>query len=611
MNNNAENTIKKLLKILQVETPCPIALKENNDTDGLIINYDGNAVNIEYGHNYPFCRAALIVANKGFDKNYTYTERRTIKNLGVMIDCSRNAVPNIKTLKRFIDLIVMVGYNELLLYMEDTYEIEGEPLFGYLRGRYSKSELKEIIDYCNGYGVVLTPCIQTLAHIRQVKRWPRFSGLFDVDDVLLIGEKEVYDLIDKMFFSLTDGTGIKKIHIGMDEAYLVGLGRYLQINGYKDRFEILIEHLKKVSEIAKKYSVTVEIWGDMLMRLLNDGTIYSDSGVITLDEKFKTILPENVELVYWDYYSDDTSRYDVMIKTYKQFSNELCFAGGLWKWKGFAPDNSYSMRITKAAIPAIIKNGVNNVMFTCWGDDGAESSLFSILPSLVFGALKLSDLPNEEIESEFNTLTGYSFKDFMVVDDLDALFSEIKERGPINPSKYFLYNDLFLGCFDVFAKKSKKSELRDFIKRTRNVSDGEFGYIFKTEAALAEVLLLKYDMGNRIRKSYKGKNKKAISEIISDLSKLLDSIKSFYSEFRSQWNLENKPYGFEVQDIRLGGLIKRVEHCQAVLNDYVCGKVTVIPELEEELIGDVFGNFTVDNYYMVEDWNKTVSPNVL
>ena len=66
---------------------------------------------------------------------------------GVMIDCSRNAVPSVAGLKRFFDVISKMGYNCAMLYTEDTYEVKGEPRFGYKRGRYSVEELKEIDRY--------------------------------------------------------------------------------------------------------------------------------------------------------------------------------------------------------------------------------------------------------------------------------------------------------------------------------------------------------------------------------------------------------------------------------------------------------------------------------
>ena len=69
--------------------------------------------------------------------------------LGVMIDMSRNAVMSLDGLKRFLPLLKKMGYKTVFLYTEDTYEVENEPYFGYMRGRYTKQELKEIVSHCS------------------------------------------------------------------------------------------------------------------------------------------------------------------------------------------------------------------------------------------------------------------------------------------------------------------------------------------------------------------------------------------------------------------------------------------------------------------------------
>ena len=46
---------------------------------------------------------------------------------GLMVDCSRNAVMNLTALKRFVKVISALGYDTLMLYTEDTYEVDGEP----------------------------------------------------------------------------------------------------------------------------------------------------------------------------------------------------------------------------------------------------------------------------------------------------------------------------------------------------------------------------------------------------------------------------------------------------------------------------------------------------
>lgn len=91
---------------------------------------------------------------------------KNFDSFGVMIDCSRNAVPNVAGLKRFFDILSQMGYNLAMLYTEDTYEVENEPYFGYKRGRYSASELRELDDYAASVGIELGPRgIQTLAHL--------------------------------------------------------------------------------------------------------------------------------------------------------------------------------------------------------------------------------------------------------------------------------------------------------------------------------------------------------------------------------------------------------------------------------------------------------------
>ena len=45
---------------------------------------------------------------------------------------------------------------------------------------------------------------------------------------------------------------------------------------------------------------------------------------------------------------------------------------------------------------------------------------------------------------------------------------------------------------------------------------------------------------------------------------------------------ENKSYGFEIQDIRLGGLMTRITHCKEVILDYISGRISKIEELECE-----------------------------
>ena len=64
----------------------------------------------------------------------------------------------------------------------------------------------------------------------------------------------------------------------------------------------------------------------------------------------------------------------------------------------------------------------------------------------------------------------------------------------------------------------------------------------------------------------------------------IEAVRAFHRACQKMWMTEKKPHGFDVQDIRLGGLMQRLESCKERLEEYLRGESTSIPELEEELL---------------------------
>lgn len=71
-------------------------------------------------------------------------EQAAYEDLAYMADCSRNAVLNVAAAKQMIEVLALMGYSSFELYMEDTYQIEGQSYFGYFRGAYSAEELRKL-----------------------------------------------------------------------------------------------------------------------------------------------------------------------------------------------------------------------------------------------------------------------------------------------------------------------------------------------------------------------------------------------------------------------------------------------------------------------------------
>ena len=91
-----------------------------------------------------FFRALGLAAEHEAEESFRLEEDAAFEGNGMMADCSRNAVLNLDTVKELIRTLALMGHNSLMLYTEDTYEVEGEPYFGYMRGRYNREELREL-----------------------------------------------------------------------------------------------------------------------------------------------------------------------------------------------------------------------------------------------------------------------------------------------------------------------------------------------------------------------------------------------------------------------------------------------------------------------------------
>ncbi|MBQ7346401.1 MAG: beta-N-acetylhexosaminidase [Clostridia bacterium] len=508
--------------------------------------------------------------------------KNNFKTFGVMIDMSRNAVMSMDGLKRFLPLLQKMGYNCVMLYTEDTYEVDGEPYFGYMRGRYSKQEMKEIDAFASELGMTVIPCIQTLAHLNAIFRWGKFPK--DCDDILLTDDARTYELIDRMFSTLSECFAARKIHIGMDEAHMLGRGKHLDLHGYETVNSIMKRHLARICEIAKKYDYEVMIWSDMFFRPWNGGKYTIPK--CEMPKEVVESLPSSVIPVYWDYYQVTEQTYSDMIENHQQLSDKTWFAGGAWSWYGMIPYNRFTLQSMLPALDACRKHGIQNVFMTMWGDDGAECSHFSQLPSLFYLAEYAKGNTDEAvIKEKFKKFSGIDFDEYMAIDCPNDVV--VYEGKPRNPSKYMLYSDYFNDFLDYTVKLGAGEKYKEFATRLHATAkkSRRYGYVFDSAAKLCDVLAIKYELGIRTRLAYEAGDKEALKHLAENeyvrVAKLIDI---FGKAFEKQWMADNKPHGFDVQDLRLGGLIRRTNACRQRILDYVNGKLDRIEELDEPLL---------------------------
>ncbi len=506
----------------------------------------------------------------------------TPKTLVAMIDCSRNGVMKPEQVKRFAQTIRAMGYNALMLYTEDTYEVENEPYFGHMRGRYTMDELRDMDAYCLSIGIELIPCIQVLAHLGHIPRWEDYWCHMDCRDVLLVGDERNYQLIDNMLSTVSKCFTTKRIHIGMDEAFGLGTGRYLRQHGFRDRLEIFVEHLGRVKALTDKYGFQPMMWSDMFFHLAEGGK--------NIPQEILDRVPQGVELVYWDYYSKDKAHYDENFTAHRQFiHNKTAFAGGVWTWTGYAPNLRLSLDAAQAAMASVREQGIETVIVTMWGDDGKDCSYFAGLPALFTAAqMAKGNFDREDIAQKFREFSGYEFSEFMNLELANITAEE--ESHSHNPSKYLLFNDPFLGLLDYTVHSELKARYAQAAQVLEGSVNGrQYDYLFDFQAKLLVLLSRKCDLGVKLREAYQSGNREALGLLLEEFGPMTQEVRAVYEAFRKLWYRENKAIGFELQELRFGALLLRCESCQRVLRDYLDGKLEKIEELEEPMLPGHYG----------------------
>ena len=601
-----ENTpveLHSILESLAVEYPISLIngefelkFAQTQSPGKSTVKFVGKTVEIMYNRSADATRA-VGNALAGLESN----ENTEFKTFGIMLDCSRNAVMTVKCLKSWLRRLALMGYNMAMLYTEDTYQLPDEPFFGYKRGPYTMSEMKEIDSYAKSLGIEMIACLQTLGHMEQILKLDAYSEVKDTAKVLLVDEEKTYSLIGKMLAFWSEALSSKRIHIGMDETHDLGRGRFMDLHGYERSFDIFNRHFAKVEKICSKYNLRPMIWSDMYFTMGSSKHEYYD-----LDTKIPQdvidMIPKNSDLVYWDYYHTNKEFYADFIKMHRKLGYEPLMGSGLWTWGRIWNDHEQDIKTVKPCLQACRESKLDEVFFTLWGDGGAYCEINSVLAGLCWAA-DLAYGGNEDnarLEAQFKAITGGSYKNHLTAARLSAhiLNSGKNTQADASPlllqdaqtvgSPLLLWDDPLLGiCLDSklnihvnFNDKAIKlydSICEDLADQRNDNSAADINHAW----LYADFLRQKVAFRRDLLKAYNSSDKVALTKLaVETLPQMITACEAVTASIRKMWHKYFKPFGLEVLQIRQGGQILRLKEAQCRINEYLIGAVDRLSELE-------------------------------
>ena len=549
--------------------------------DALTVESDGTTVTLTWAAPVEFYRALSLIPDP--IAPCAIREKARFETVGVMFDCSRNAVLKPEALRFFFRKMALMGLNMGMMYTEDTYEVPEQPFFGYKRGRYTYAELKALDDYADLFGIELCPCIQTLGHLKRILHWPAFHHLRDNDEVLLADLEETYVLLEQMIRAATAPYRSKRIHLGMDEAFGVGLGAHLARYGYEDPHSVIGRHLKRVLEITDKYGLKAMMWSDMYFHL--DGMDYHSPGLPS--EKAKAAVDPRITLMYWDYYQADEAKYTDALYKHAQYPAPTVFAGGVWTWIGPAPDYPTAITNSVAGLTAAMKAGVPLALATAWGDNGGEANLTAALLAFqLYGEMAYTGVYDPDaLAARFRRCCGADAQAFL---DLSLLNQVPGFHGhpadPVNACKFMLYQDPLIQLFEADMEGIDQSgHFASLVQKyARHASENpEYSLLFDFYTALAHALALKSVWHETAGPIVRGGDREKAAALAQDVPAIVEALNALRVIWRQLWESTNKPNGFEIIEVRLGGVAARMSTAGEKMAAFASGELPTIEELLE------------------------------
>lgn len=527
---------------------------------GICLTRTGNTGTIIFGTQSDLMHAVALYSGLVKEEHDFEIKQAThFDSLIAMLDVARNGVPTVEMLKTYIRKIASMGYTELWLYLEDLFEVPEEPYFGQGRGRYSQADLHTVAVYGEQFGVTVVPAIQTLAHMHNALKWDAHHAVRDTNDTLLVDAPATKTFIQHLLQAATAPFLTNKIHIGMDEAYQLGRGGYLDQNGFTDQQTLILNQLKMVVEVTESLGLDPYMWSDLWFTFASPKHEMYDPDV-HFSPEFKAQLPK-VGQVYWDYYHEDQATYLDRFKQHFELSDNVVFAGGIWTWSELAPNQSKMLATVEAGLSAAKKANVRQVIATMWFDDGAEVPISAAWYGLqAFAAYQYhDDVTQATIDQDFELIHNESPVFYKDLEQFDNFTGGINVDSD-NVSKIVLYEDLLLQRYEFNLKsidlvdqwQALAAKMGAAKLTAANQLNAQY-YQILAQTLIAKTNALKAVTGLRTGGIQAG------TMAIEQIKLFQQALRQLSKVSRQIWHQQRRGNGYEVIDLRLGAQMTRAD----------------------------------------------------
>lgn len=345
----------------------------------------------------------LLAQRPGYLPQISITEQFHFSFRGYHLDIARGGVPTLDYFKKLLKLLFLCKYNYFAIYFEDLFPWKRYPRIGKGRGRLTRGELRQVIEYGRHLGIEVFPSLELAGHMEQILMLPgfrKFSEWWPREGCLNLHDKEArrfaYGLLEDAVSFFSEA---RYIHIGGDETWVLGRGKSLDSTREFKGPELYESHHREMINIVRQAKKKPMIWGDMLT-----GMYLEEKRRKRWKRILKSPIWDRAVIASWSYSDIAKEEYRRKVRLFS--SPRQVVAPGLSNWNRFYPDFQLALTNLKLFLQVAREEGVPGFLLTSWGDDGAECLYASVEP-LILAAMEMAQ-GNTKWEDKWRVLSGES-----------------------------------------------------------------------------------------------------------------------------------------------------------------------------------------------------------
>ena len=288
---------------------------------------------------------------------------------GVLLDVSRGKVPKPETIVQFLDWMVSVKLNVLMLYTEHVFRFRRHPLIGKDASPYDAETMRRLDRHAKKNHIELIPTLQSLGHMQHVLDISRYASLAESKKKWSLSPavEGTYELLSDLYDEYLPNFRSRWFNANCDEPVDLGHGRSKDWAARVGRGRVYRHHLDKIRALAAEHGRRTMIWGDVVHEHPDE--------IPKLDRR----------IVFLDWWYEDDHDFN-RVRVFKKNGIEFLVCPGTSAWNSLFPRLNKAFANISGYARSGKRHGARGLINTDWGDNGHVNLLGNSRIAFAWGA---------------------------------------------------------------------------------------------------------------------------------------------------------------------------------------------------------------------------------